>query len=144
MRKPQNFDVLKQQRGRIVFERRIQPESPPTGDPKISWCQMAMGNSELGNYGNLSPGDCKRLCQTMFPYLASGQGLRCKPIQWLGMNSYVVEFSAVAANRRVFCRSTFTDRGGMLYWASMVTANEEQGVWRPQYEAWLTTATLSN
>ncbi len=151
--KPPDFSVISAERDLVVFERRSTFDVSTLDQKAVAaagwepvgtvngWCQMSAGIKEMGNHPDLKPQDCKRICQTLFPYLEAPQGLRWKPVKWHPQcPSYSVEFSAVSLRKRFYCKAQFTDVGGMLYFASMTTLSPEMTAWRPLYETWLHSA----
>ena len=151
--KPPDFTVASEERDLVVFERSsvfdvttLDPKAVvaagwPTSGSVNGWCQMTAGIKEMGNHASLKPEDCKRVCQTLFPYLESPQGLRWKKVQWHPVcPSYWVEFSGVSLHRRMYCKAQFTNVGGLLYFGSMTTLSPEMTAWKPLYENWLRSA----
>ena len=127
---PPHFRRVEDKRERLVLQ----------SDSKEAWCRLAVGQRELGDKAELTKDDCRKLAQTVHPYLQQPVGLRWRSQAWLGRPSYALEFSAVEGNRRHFASYRFTLRGGLLLWCAMICSESEKSRWVPIFESWAKTA----
>ena len=132
LRRPSQFHRIEDGRERMLWE----------CDAKDGWCQLALGQKDLGQKAEFAKEDCKKLAQTLFPYIQKAKGTKWRQVKWMGGQAYRVEFSGSSATVRLYSAQTFMVRGGLLLWTGVVCPESQKPRWLPAFEGWIKTAKI--